>query len=165
VLQLEPVLEEDPQMNHPAGTEKPRSWKATNDTTNSFGGARHGLIAGHPPLHGGGKRRKLARLDETVELLAGHVGARPVRHRCGGVSCGLEAQDKVVSRMRESSENGMRAQRKKITGKQSPEPAPDAWFQKGKRGPSSSTSGPPCQRNVRPRARLSAKQAPTHATP
>jgi hypothetical protein len=90
-----------------------------------------------------------------VELLAGHVGARPVRHRCGGVSCGLEAQEKVASRMRESLENGMRAQRKKITGKQSPEPAPDAWFQRGKRGPSSSTSGPPCQRNVRPRARAS----------
>jgi hypothetical protein len=34
VLQLEPILKE----NRPAGTEKPRSWKATNETTYPAGG-------------------------------------------------------------------------------------------------------------------------------
>jgi hypothetical protein len=77
-------------MNRPAGTEKPRSWKATNETTNPLG-ARHGLVTGDLPLHGGGERRKLARLDETEELLARHVGARPVRHHGGGVSSRLKA--------------------------------------------------------------------------
>jgi hypothetical protein len=43
-----------------------------------LGRARHGLVAGHSPLHGGGKRWKLALLDETKQLLAGHVGASPV---------------------------------------------------------------------------------------
>jgi hypothetical protein len=37
VLQLEAMLEEDPQMNRPTGTEKPRSWKATNETTYLLG--------------------------------------------------------------------------------------------------------------------------------
>jgi hypothetical protein len=49
----------------------------------------------------------LAHLDETKELLAGHVGARPVRHRGNEVSGGLEAQEKVALRMRESPESGM----------------------------------------------------------
>jgi hypothetical protein len=51
-----------------------------------------------------------------------------------------------------------------MTRKQSPEPAPDARFYRGKRGPSPSTSGPPCQRDFRPRARAPAKQPPTRAT-
>jgi hypothetical protein len=45
---------------------------------NPLGGARHELIAGDLPLDGGGERGKLARLDETEELLAGNVGACPV---------------------------------------------------------------------------------------
>jgi hypothetical protein len=40
-----------------------RSWKATNETMNPLG-ARHGLIAGHLPLHSGGEWRELARLNE-----------------------------------------------------------------------------------------------------
>jgi hypothetical protein len=38
VLQLQPIREQHPQMNRPAETEKPRSWKATNDTTYPLGG-------------------------------------------------------------------------------------------------------------------------------
>jgi hypothetical protein len=59
VLELGPYSNSTPQMNGPAGTEKPRSWKATNDTTNPLG-ARHGLVAGNLPLDSGGERRKLA---------------------------------------------------------------------------------------------------------
>jgi hypothetical protein len=81
-------------MNRPAGTEKPRSWKFTNPL-----GARHGLITGNPPLHNGGERRKLARLNEMEELIAGHVGAHPVRHRGGGVSDRLRAQEAVALRV------------------------------------------------------------------
>jgi hypothetical protein len=77
-------------MNRPAGTEKPRSWKATNDTTNPLG-ERHGLITGDLPLDGSGERKKLARLDETEELLAGNVGACPIRHRGSRVPGGQEA--------------------------------------------------------------------------
>jgi hypothetical protein len=64
-------------MNRSAGMEKPRSWKATNDTTYPLG-ARHGLVAGNPPLNGGGERRKLSRFDKVEELLAGNIGARLV---------------------------------------------------------------------------------------
>jgi hypothetical protein len=97
--------------------EKPRSWKATNDTTNPLG-ARHGLVAGNPPLHGGCEQRKLARLDEMEELLVRHVGARPVRHRGGGVSGGFGAQEAVVLRMRKSTESGMRAREEEDNGKE-----------------------------------------------
>jgi hypothetical protein len=55
-------------MNRPAGTEKPRSWKATNDTTNPLG-VRHRFVAGNPSLHGAGERWKLARLNKMEEVL------------------------------------------------------------------------------------------------
>jgi hypothetical protein len=70
----------------------------------------------------------MARLNETKQLLAGHIGARPIRHRDGGVSAGLEAQEVVALRLRKSTGRGMQAKKKKIMGKQSPEPVPDAWF-------------------------------------
>jgi hypothetical protein len=47
VLELKPYSNSTPRMNRPAGTEKPRSWKAMNDTTNPLG-ARHGLTARAP---------------------------------------------------------------------------------------------------------------------
>jgi hypothetical protein len=37
-----------------------------------------------------------------MQLLAGHIGPRPVRHRGGGVSGGLVAQEVVALRMRKS---------------------------------------------------------------
>jgi hypothetical protein len=95
-------------MNRPAGTEKPRSWKATNDTTNRLG-ARHKLIAGNLPLDGGGERRKLANLDKMEDLLAENVGACPVRHRGSRVPSGLEAQEAVALWMRKNSESRERA--------------------------------------------------------
>jgi hypothetical protein len=39
----------------------------------------------------------LACLNETEELLAGNVGACPVRHHGSGVLGGLEAQEAVAS--------------------------------------------------------------------
>jgi hypothetical protein len=51
-------------MNRLPGTEKPRSWKAMNETTNPLGGGQHGLVTGNLPLHNDGERRKLAHLDE-----------------------------------------------------------------------------------------------------
>jgi hypothetical protein len=39
---------------------------------------RHGLIDGDNPFNGFGEGRQLARLNETEELLAGDVRARPV---------------------------------------------------------------------------------------
>jgi hypothetical protein len=58
----------------------------------------------------------------------GHVGVRLVRHRGGGVSGGLEAQEEEALWTRKSTESGKRARRKKIMGKQSLEPAPNARF-------------------------------------
>jgi hypothetical protein len=89
---------------------------------------RHGLVAGSLPLHDSGERRKLARLDETQQLLAGHIGVRPVRHRGGRVSGGLKAQVMVALWMRMSVGSGMQAKRKKKMRKQSPESVPDVQF-------------------------------------
>jgi hypothetical protein len=103
-------------MNRTAETEKPRSWKSTNDTMNPLG-ARHGLIAGNLPLASGGEWRKLARLDETEELLAGNIGVCPVRHRGGGVSGGLGAQEAVALRSERARRAGCEHERKKMMGK------------------------------------------------
>jgi hypothetical protein len=89
-----------------------------------LGGA--GLVTGNLPLHGGGERRKLVHFDETHQLLAGHIGAHPVRHHSGGVSGGLKAQVMVALRMRRSAGSGMQARRRKTMGKQSPETMPNA---------------------------------------
>jgi hypothetical protein len=72
-------------------------------------GARHRLVAGDLPLDGGGERGKLARLDKTEKLLMGNVGECPVRHRDGGVSGRLDAQEAVALRMQKSLENRVRA--------------------------------------------------------
>jgi hypothetical protein len=93
-----------------------------------LGRARHGLVAGHLPIHSGGERRELPRLDEMKQLLAGHIGSCAVRHRGGGASGGLEAQEVMALRMWKSTGSKMRVQRKKIMGKQSPEPVPNARF-------------------------------------
>jgi hypothetical protein len=71
-----PYSNNTPRMNRPAGTEKPRSWKATSDTTYHLGG--HRLVAGNPPLNDSGERRKLSRFDKVEELLAGNIGAHPI---------------------------------------------------------------------------------------
>jgi hypothetical protein len=92
------------RMNRLAGTEKPRSWKATNGTTNPLG-AQHELVAGDLPLNDSGEWRKLARLDKMEELLAGNVGACPVQHRGNKVLGGLEAQGAVALQMRKNSES------------------------------------------------------------
>jgi hypothetical protein len=47
-------------------------------------------------LDGLSEVRQLARLDEMKELLAGDVGARPVRHHDGEVSGELETQVAAV---------------------------------------------------------------------
>jgi hypothetical protein len=90
-------------MNRLAGTEKPRLRKATNDTTYPLG-AWHGLVIGNPPLNSVGEWRKLARLDKMEELLAGNIGARPIRHHDSKVLGWLEAQAVVLLRMWKSSE-------------------------------------------------------------
>jgi hypothetical protein len=59
-------------------------------------GAWHGLVDGDDPLNDVGEGRKPARLDQTEELLAGDVGARPVRHHDGEVLGELEAQAATV---------------------------------------------------------------------
>jgi hypothetical protein len=80
-------------------------------------GARHGFVVGNLSLNGGGEWRKLAHLNEMEELLAGNIGACPVRHRDGEVSGGLEAQEAVELWMRTSSESGGRAREDEDVGK------------------------------------------------
>jgi hypothetical protein len=91
-----------------------------------LGRARHGLVTEHLPLHIGGEWRELARLDETKQLLAGHIGPRPVRHRSGGVSGGLVVQEVAALWMRKSTGSQTQVQRKKTMGRQSPKPVPGA---------------------------------------
>jgi hypothetical protein len=55
----------------------------------------------------------LARLDETKELLAGDVGAHPVRYHGGEVSGELETQAVVALWMRKNSELKGRARERK----------------------------------------------------
>jgi hypothetical protein len=71
-----------------------------NNTTNPLGGAA--------PTPQRRERRELARLGETEELSARHVGTRPVRHRGGRVLGGLGAQEAAVLRMQESTKSKMR---------------------------------------------------------
>jgi hypothetical protein len=66
-------------------------------------GAWHELVGGDNPLNGIGEGRKLARLDETEELLARDVGACPVQHHGGEVLDELEAQAAAVLWMRKNS--------------------------------------------------------------
>jgi hypothetical protein len=72
----------------------------------------------------------LARLDKMEKLLAGNIGARPVRHRGSKVLGGLEAQVAVLLRMRKisSTDGECERKKKKKMGRQSPKSAPDAWF-------------------------------------
>jgi hypothetical protein len=70
-----------------------------------LGRARHELVAGNPPLDGVGEWRKLARLDKTEELLAGDIGARPVRHHDSKVLDGPEAQAVALLRTQKISEH------------------------------------------------------------
>jgi hypothetical protein len=107
---------------------------------------------------------KLARLDEIEELLAGHVGARLVRHHGGKGLSGLKAQESVALRMRRSAGSRMRARRKKIMGSKVLNPCPTHSF-KG------ANATPRLQHRARRvsetlvHARAPAKQAPTHTTP
>jgi hypothetical protein len=103
-----PYSNNTPRMNRPAGMEKPRSWKATNDTTYPLR-ARHELIAGGPPLDDDSERRKLSCFDKAEELLAGNVGVRPVRHRGSEVLGGLEAQAVAARWMLRNSERRRQA--------------------------------------------------------
>jgi hypothetical protein len=95
VLQLEAILVEDPQMNRPVGTEKPRSWKVTNETTYPLGG--HGTDSSPDTFHStvtvsGGSCPASTRL----QLVARHVGSRPVRHGDSKVSSESVAQAVAV---------------------------------------------------------------------
>jgi hypothetical protein len=93
------------------------------------GRAWHGLIGGNDPFDDLGEGRQLARLNETKELLAGDVGACPVRHHVGEVSSELETQAAATMWMQKNSElKGQARERKEADEKQSPEPALDAWF-------------------------------------
>jgi hypothetical protein len=98
-----PYANNTPRMNRPAGTEKPRSWKATNDTTYPLG-AWHGLVARNPPLDGIGEWRKGARLNKTGELFTGNIGARPIRHHGSKVLGGPKARAAALLRMWKNSE-------------------------------------------------------------
>jgi hypothetical protein len=100
---LQPILEQHPA-DEPAGRDGEAALVEGHERHHIPLGARHGLVAGNPPLDGVSEWRKLARLDKTEELLAGNVGARLVRHHGSKVLGGLEAKAAAVLRMRKSSE-------------------------------------------------------------
>jgi hypothetical protein len=102
VLELEAILEED-STDEPPGRDGEAALVESHERNHEpFGRVQHGLVTGDLPLHGSGEWRELARHNETKQLLAGHIGPRPVQHCGGGVSGGLEAQEEAVLRMRKS---------------------------------------------------------------
>jgi hypothetical protein len=68
-------------------------------------------------------------------LLAGHIGAHPVRHRGVKGSGGLKAQGLVALRMQRSAESKMRARRKKIMGSKVMNPCSMRGFKKASAAP------------------------------
>jgi hypothetical protein len=109
MLQLEVVLEKDSTDEPPGRDGEAALMEGHERDHETLGRARPGLVVGNLPLHSGGDCRELARFNETKQLLAGHIGPRPVQHRGSGVSGGLEAQEVAVLRMRKSATRRMRA--------------------------------------------------------
>jgi hypothetical protein len=110
VLQLEALLEEDSTDESFGGDGEAALVEGHERDHESLVRARHGLIPGHLPIHGGSEWRELARLDEMKQLLAGHVGPRLVRHHNGGVSGGLVVQEVVVLWLQKSAERDSSAE-------------------------------------------------------
>jgi hypothetical protein len=84
-------------------------------------GAWHGLVVGNPPLDSVGEWRKLARLDKMEELLAGNIGARPIRHRdskvfglAGSTSSGAVADVEELGAQRASARGRRRRWESKV---------------------------------------------------
>jgi hypothetical protein len=73
VLVLQPVREQHPRINQPAGTEKSRSWKATNDITYPEGGrgtdSSAGTIHSTASVRGGSWPASTRRMSYSWETL------------------------------------------------------------------------------------------------
>jgi hypothetical protein len=117
VLQLEAVLKKDSLDELPSGDGEAALVEGHEREHIPPRQARHKLVAGHLPLHGGGKWRELTGLDEAKQLLTRHVGSRPVRHHSGEVLGGPVMQAVVALRMRKSKGNEAHGQKKKTIGK------------------------------------------------
>jgi hypothetical protein len=65
MLQLEVVLEEDSPDESPGGDGEAALVEGHERDHEPLWRVRHGLIAGHLPLHADGEWRELVRLDET----------------------------------------------------------------------------------------------------
>jgi hypothetical protein len=65
LLQVEAVLEEDSTNEAPGGDGEAALVEGHERDHIPPGRARHGLVAGHLPLHGGGEWRKLTGLDKA----------------------------------------------------------------------------------------------------
>jgi hypothetical protein len=80
VLELQPVRKQH-HANEPVGADGEAALVEGHERhLIPLGRARHGLVGGDDPLDGVGEGRKLARLDQTEELLMGDIGACPIRH-------------------------------------------------------------------------------------
>jgi hypothetical protein len=109
-----------------------------------LGRARHGLVGGDDPLDGVGEGRKLARLDQTEELLMGDIGACPIRHHNDEVLGELEAQAVAVLWMWKNSERqgaSARGRRSRWGGKV-PNQRPTRCLKGGRPDPPPSKPGP-----------------------
>jgi hypothetical protein len=126
VLELQPVHEQH-SSDEPAGGDGEAALVEGHERHHiPTGRAWHGLVCGDDPLDSLSEGRQLARLNETKELLAGDIGARPARHHAGEVSGELGTQAAAVMWRRKNSElKGQARGRKESNGKQSPEPTLD----------------------------------------
>jgi hypothetical protein len=104
VLKLQPVHEQHPA-DKPAGGDGEAALVEGHERHHvPVGRAWHGLVGRDNPLDGLGGGRQLACLNETKELLAGDIGARPARHHTGEVSGELGTQAAAAMWMRKNSE-------------------------------------------------------------
>jgi hypothetical protein len=129
VLELQPVREQHSSDEPDGGDGEAALVEGHERYHVPSGRVWHGLVGRDDPLDSLSEGRQLARLNETKELLAGDIGARPARHHAGEVSGKLGTQVAAAMWRRKNSElKGQARGRKEANGKQSPEPALDARF-------------------------------------
>jgi hypothetical protein len=104
VLELHPVHEQHPADELANGDGEAELVEDHERHHIPTGRVWHGLSGKDDPFDSLGEGRQLARLDEMKELLAGDVGACPVRHHDGEVLGELETQAVAALWMRENLE-------------------------------------------------------------
>jgi hypothetical protein len=113
VLELQPVCEQHPT-DEPADGDGEAALVEDHERHHvPAGRAWNRLVGGYDLFDGLGEGRQLACLDKTKELLAGDVGARPVRYCDSEVLGELEVREATALWIRKNSELKGRARERR----------------------------------------------------